>query len=397
MFGTRVVRPAPGARPAEVEQEATEDLEFGVLVDGLRCRSSEWLEAARIEAVREQRRWRVRELAIIRVLDERGRVDDRLAAVDGVSVRAVREAVATARALEGLPLVAAAATRGELSEAQLHQVVRLADPGDPGADARWASEAPGWSPADLADAARRRCVPTVAESRARRAARCLRWWWCRDAGMLEGRFALPDVDGALVESVLEQMIERMRPAKGEPWEPRERRAADALVQLCRDYAHVEAPTGPMPHLLVEVPLEGPATVAGVPLADAMVEALRAQARIEPVLVDRDGAPVMSGRAEPALPEKTRRVVRQRDGKCRWPGCDTRVGLQIHHLWPRSWGGADHFSNLAAVCALHHRQLAPHGELLLLGNPNRPDGLTLHHRDRLADPASHDARAGPPAA
>jgi hypothetical protein len=368
-----------------------EALDFGVLVDGLRCRSTEWLESRRGWLVRKQRRLRVEELAVIRVLDERGRVDETLAAADGVSVRVVRESVATARALEHLPQVAAAAARGELSEAQLHQVTRLVDPGDPGADARWASEAPGWSPADLADAARRRRAPTVAESRARRAARELRWWWRRDAGMLEGRFSLADVDGAVFESVITGLVDAMRPAPGERWEPRERRAADALVALCeaylsRDRGGEGSPTvGVTPHLIVQVPLEGPATVAGVPLPDAMVEALRAQARIEPVLIDRHGAPVTVGRAEPALSDKTRRVVRQRDGKCRWPGCDTRVGLQIHHLWPRCWGGTDHFSNLAAVCARHHRELVPHGELLLVGNPNRPDGLTLHHRDQLADP------------
>ena len=43
------------------------------------------------------------ELAVTRVLDERGAIDDTLAQADGVSVRTVREAVATARALEDLP------------------------------------------------------------------------------------------------------------------------------------------------------------------------------------------------------------------------------------------------------------------------------------------------------
>jgi hypothetical protein len=128
----------------------------------------------------------------------------------------------------------------------------------------------------------------------------------------------------------------------------------------------------------------------------MVEALRAQATIEPVLTNHHSEPVAVGHAEPALSDKTRRVVRQRDGKCRWPGCDRRVGLQIHHLWPRSWGGTDQIWNLAAVCPPHHRQLAPQGDLLLLGNPNNPAGLTLIHRDDLPKLAQHtaEARAGP---
>ena len=99
----------------------------------------------------------------------------------------------------------------------------------------------------------------------------------------------------------------------------------------------------------------------------------------------------------------------RDGHCRWPGCTHDRGLQIHHLWPRSWGGTDDIANLAAVCAGggtdHHPRLAPHGPSLLLGNPNQPDGLRLVHRDHLPHlaelarpPAStHHSRAGPHAA
>lgn len=352
--------------------------------------------------MREQRQWRLRELAITRVLDERGRIDDTLGAADGISVRAVRDTVATARALADLPHVAAAAARGELSDAQLHHVTRLVDPADPSADAHWAQKGPRWCPTALADEVRRRRTPTIAEARARRAARTLRLWWQADTGMLDGRFSLPDVDGALFESVITRLVETMRPAAGEPWEPRDRRAADALVALCRAGDHGgngrgQPTAGITSHLVVHVPLHGPATVAGIPLPDEMVEALRADARLEPVLVDAGGTPVAVGRVEPALSEKTRRVVRQRDGKCRWPGCERRIGLQIHHLWPRSWGGSDHFANLAAVCAGHHRELVPLGDLLLVGDPNRPDGLTLRHRDDLPGPATHDARAGPPAA
>jgi hypothetical protein len=59
--------------------------------------------------VAEQRRLRVEELAVVAVLDERGAVSDACAAVDGVSVRAWRDTVETARALEDLPCLAGAA------------------------------------------------------------------------------------------------------------------------------------------------------------------------------------------------------------------------------------------------------------------------------------------------
>ena len=111
-------------------------------------------------------------------------------------------------------------------------------------------------------------------------------------------------------------------------------------------------------------------------------------------------PVAVGRVESTLSEKDKRVVKQRDGKCRWPGCDRRVGLEVHHLWPRTWDGPDEKWNLAAVCTLHHPELVPQGPMLLLGNPNNPTGLSLTHRDdlpALAELAATHARAGPDAA
>ncbi|MBM3694033.1 MAG: HNH endonuclease [Actinobacteria bacterium] len=105
----------------------------------------------------------------------------------------------------------------------------------------------------------------------------------------------------------------------------------------------------------------------------MVERLRAEAGVEPVLVDAEGARRRVGRTESALGAKTRRVVRQRDGHCRFPGCDRRVGLEVHHLWPVSWGGTDAIANLATVCSTHHARLAPQGRLPPAREPEPPGG------------------------
>jgi len=377
--------------------------EFGARCDELRCHTTEWLERRREWLVREQRRLRVEELAVVRVLDDRGRIDDTLAAHDGVSLRELRQTVATARALEDLPAIAQVAAEGRLSDAQLAQVVRVADATD---EAEWAQRAPGWSPADLAQKARELRTPTIEDAAARRAARELRWWWDADQGMLRLRGALPDVDGATFELVLKQMIQSMSPPKGQPWESFERRGADALMTLVQTYRERrtdETTTVPGAHLIVHVPMEGPATVAGIPLPDAMVETLRASARIEPVLVDAHGERHAIGRTEAAISAKKRRAVLARDAKCRVPGCDVRGPLDVHHLIPRSWGGTDELSSLAAVCTgggRHHGMLVPHGPYLLLGNPNQPDGLALVHRDdlpALAQLAARQSRAGPDAA
>jgi hypothetical protein len=64
--------------------------DWSEVLDDLRCRETPWLESAREEAVAEQRRWHLRELAILSVLDERNRVDDTDASRQGTSTRAAR-------------------------------------------------------------------------------------------------------------------------------------------------------------------------------------------------------------------------------------------------------------------------------------------------------------------
>ena len=351
--------------------------EWSAAVDDFRCWETVDLEARRTALMGEQRRIEVEILAVTRVLDERGRIDDALAARDGVTVRDLRDQVRTAEALDGLPGIASAAADGMLSGAQVREVTKIADPDS---DAEWADRAPTMSPTDLAKEARRLQTPTVDDTRRRHDARSLKMWWGKSSGMLEGKFALPDLQGAAFESVIQQLTEKMSPAKGQAWERWDRRAADALVALVDRWSGVEGTVadGVKPKVVVNVPVNGPAEVAdGILLGVEQVEQLRANATVEVAVVDDDGSVIGISRAVNPLTPKVRLAILARYGKCRWPGCETRWGLEVHHLVPRSHGGSDEFTNLAAVCAMHHRRLVPHGTWVLAGNPNRPDGLTLH--------------------
>jgi predicted DNA-binding protein (UPF0251 family) len=368
-------------------------------LDELRCWPTDRLVARREDLVREQRRMHVEELTVLRVLDERGRVDDTIAGRDGVSTRTVRESLETARALESLPAVAAAAHAGKLSREQLGPVVQLADEST---DAEWAVRAAATAPADLARQARCLSKPTVEDSRARYAARSLRMWWTADKAMLHLHGQLPDVMGATFENAIQRLTEQAKPAKGQPWDSWEHRAADALVGLCDPEPQPECETPTLatkPLFVVAVPQDGPAEIAGIPLPDAIVEQLRANATIEPVLVDDHGVPITVGKRFNGLSPKIARAVLLRDGHCRIPGCEIRHGLHIHHLRPRSWGGTDDVSNLAAVCvgAGHHQMLVPHGPRALVGNPNQPHGLRLVHLDNLTEEQAEQLGLPPPQA
>jgi hypothetical protein len=135
-------------------------------LDTLRSHSTEWLEARRREVVAEVRRLQSEEHSILLVLDERGRIDTSVG-LDGESARAVRRKVETARALESLPAISAAAAAGALSTEQLDEVVKFADEAS---DAEWARRAPNMTPGDLARRAREQSKPTIEEGQARHGA-----------------------------------------------------------------------------------------------------------------------------------------------------------------------------------------------------------------------------------
>ena len=97
------------------------------LVDGFRCHETSWLRHATTSSSAEQRRLKVEQLAVRRVLDER----DALSPMPDASVspRTTKSMTEVARSLESLPALAERAASGELSWEQL-------EPLDPDRDAR---------------------------------------------------------------------------------------------------------------------------------------------------------------------------------------------------------------------------------------------------------------------
>ena len=143
---------------------------FDALVDELCTHSTEWLETRRREVIGAQRELHTEELAIVRVLDARGRNHPTTGA-HGESARVVRDKVETARALESLPEIGRVAFDGGLSDEQLSSVVRLADEDS---DREWAARAPNVDPIELARLVRNVSTPSADDSRARHAARSVR-------------------------------------------------------------------------------------------------------------------------------------------------------------------------------------------------------------------------------
>ena len=340
------------------------------------------------DLVREQRRLALEELDVLRVLDERGQIDPTVGR-DGESARMVREKLETARALESLPAVAAAAHAGDLSAEQLGSVVKLADEdvrcgvgaagtargaGGSGASGAGAVEADGGG---MAGTRRRRGVCGCGGHRRRGCCICTG--------------ELPDVMGAKFEAMIQRLTERTRPPKGQPWAAV--RAARrgcvrwGCVTLCETAERATPTLAAKPLLVVQVPTDGPAEIAGIPLADAVVEQLARQRADRTGPGRRRRVPVAVGKRTTAL------VTQDRPGGAAYAtgiaGCRavrSATDCRSTTSGPGPGVAATTSPNLAAVCtaAGHHQMLIPHGPWALVGNPNQPDGLRLVHLDDLTE-------------
>jgi len=96
---------------------------------------------------------------------------------------------------------------------------------------------------------------------------------------------------------------------------------------------------------------------------------------------QDAKPVSVGRSMRIVPERTRRLIEDRDGGCRFPGCGVTGFLENHHLFHWSEGGATDMDTLISLCSRHHRE-HHQGEFTIDGDPGIPAGLRFTNRHGL---------------
>jgi hypothetical protein len=94
--------------------------------------------------------------------------------------------------------------------------------------------------------------------------------------------------------------------------------------------------------------------------------------------ETSGTPVSVGRAMRILPERSRRLIEDRDGGCRFPGCTATRYLEIHHLKPWADNGPTDLDNQISLCPVHHDAI-DRSDYTITGDPTRPAGLTVINR------------------
>lgn len=300
----------------------------------------------------------------------------------GIDLGAARERVRVARALPGLPKIAAALESGRLSYSKVRALTRVACAATEDYLVQIALQGTASHVERLVRSFRRACeAEELAREQRQQAARSVSWRIDED-GCYVVTARLPAESGALFLRALDAAVEAM-PAphvsaetyyaastrattseSGEPVPTWRARRADALAAMAETFLqHGFDPLagGERQQLVVHVDAEtlahsvaGRCECEGGPaLAAETVRRLGCDASLV-TLLERDGAPLDVGRRTRTIPPAIRRALQARDRGCRFPGCTHERFVDGHHVEHWADGGETKLANLVLLCRFHHR-------------------------------------------
>jgi Domain of unknown function (DUF222)/HNH endonuclease len=328
----------------------------------------------------------------------------------GLSAGVAREHIRVGRALSDLSKTRDAFARGEISYSKVRALTRIATPSMEAELLDMAALATASQLETIVSAFRRASETEGTAALERHRGRYLHIH-ADDDGAVWIRARLTPEDGATVLAAIEGIRQELEEesadvSAGTPDAganvPEDRFAAtcaDALVAICE--AHQAAgprrafATGPKASVVVHVDrqvledaaAEGCAHIEGVGVVSAhTVQRLACDAAVSTVAFLPDGTAVPEGRTR-QVPDSLRRAVRTRDGGCRWPGCERRRYVDVHHVVFVSNGGRTKLTNLTTLCRAHHRMVHEGGFRLAMDRHagvtvTSPGGTALPHRTSL---------------
>ena len=104
-------------------------------------------------------------------------------------------------------------------------------------------------------------------------------------------------------------------------------------------------------------------------------------------------PLDTGKPTEQVPSHLRRAVIARDRRCAFPGCRQRpAACQVHHIVPRSKGGATTLANTILLCAFHHLIAVHRWDWAITLHPDGTVTATSPDRQRTLHSHSPPARA-----
>lgn len=322
-----------------------------------------------------------------------------------LSPQAAREHVRVGRALEALPIVTGEFSAGRLSYSQVRALTRVAVPSTEAELVVLARSMTASQLDRLAACYRGVRAATTDTAQARRARRGLTSY-LDDDGTRVIIARLPPEDGDRVVQVIEAAAtdayraRRRAPASPEAGVDAESDEsvpalrADALVELIDRAARAEPKTGGDPDRALLVVHVGAEVLAhddpdgachleqSAAIAPETARRLGCDAATVTLTEHPDGTTRL-GRRSRRIPPALRRAVALRDHTCLFPGCESVLSNQHHHVRHWTRGGPTTLSNIATLCSFHHHRLHE-GGYMMRARPGRdqawdflrPDGQLI---------------------
>lgn len=301
----------------------------------------------------------------------------------GLSPGAAREHVRVARALESLPLIAAAFADGRLSYSKVRALTRIAEPDSEASLLEVALELTASQVERTVRQWRRAETPDDGDPPVDQTESFDCWW--DEAGMLTVRLRMSTEQGAAFLTAVDAQAERAarreraqdtkaRAARGALEPPddvaaaRDRTTARrlaALAALAEASADADRRAGDPPRREVVVHVDaavladdaaaGRAYLEGGPaLSPAMARRMLCESSVI-VMLEQDREPLAVGRRKRRATRSQRRALLRRDGGCARPGClEARIErLHAHHMTHWLFGGRTDLTNLVLLCDRDH--------------------------------------------
>src|SRR5881296_805993 len=174
---------------------------------------------------------------------------------------------------------------------------------------------------------------------------------------------LDPVGGAAVRSALEPLAQ---PSGAYDDRNREQRYADALVERVSG--------GRTANIQVTATIETLKGLAGaaagemefsLPISSTSVQRMACDCSVTRVLLSQESMTIDVGRSKRVISNSLRKVLKIRDGHCRWPDCERPASwCDGHHLVHWIHGGETNLGNLVLLCRRHHRMVHEGGWQLI---------------------------------
>ena len=308
----------------------------------------------------------------------------------GIELGAAREKVRTGRALESLPRIAEAMSRGELSYSKVRALTRVATAQTEETLLMIARHGTAHHVESVVRGYRRAQQAVELDREARQHLNRGLTYRHDEDGSLWLQVCLPAEGGAIVLRALQRALDEDGQgaagggaASGVPAgtpdhvpagteglaevtadTPSQRRA-DALVRFAESWlAHGDRALSGGDRQTLVVHVDAGSLVADGPgrseledgpvLAVETVRRLGCDASLVAIVEDGQGRILDVGRRTRSIPPAIGRALRARDGGCRYPGCTQQRFVEGHHIEHWAHGGGTRLSNLVLLCRRHHR-------------------------------------------